>query len=84
MSWVSASRPHDAVIARGRPIVNSGSTIARRGNIPSERRLAFTPCSGERNTALRVTSLPVPAVVGTAIIGTDGCVRGCPRPTISR
>ena len=33
------------------------------------RRLAFTRCPGDASTALRVTSEPVPAVVGTAIDG---------------
>ena len=48
------------------------------------RRLAFTPCSGDASTAFFVTSEPVPAVVGTAMNGSDGRVSGWPRPTTSR
>src|ERR1039457_3352347 len=36
------------------------------------RRLALTRCSGLARTALRVTSLPVPAVVGMAMQGAAG------------
>ena len=35
------------------------------------RRLAFTPCCGEASTALRVTSAPVPDVVGMAMHGSE-------------
>jgi hypothetical protein len=62
----------------------SASTIAARGSISGLRRLAFTRCSGEASTALRVTSEPVPAVGGIATNGADGFVRACPRPTTSR
>ena len=40
-----------------------------RGSMSALRRLTFTRCSGECSTALRVTSAPVPAVVGTAMKG---------------
>ena len=59
----------EAVTVRGSPSVSSGSTTASRGNMEALRRLAFTRCSGEPSTALRVTSEPVPAVVGTAMNG---------------
>jgi len=59
ISCVSASRPVAAVIARGRSSVSSGSTTASRGSIDALRKLAFTRCSGEASTALRVTSEPV-------------------------
>ena len=44
------------------------------------RRLAFTAVLGDASTALRVTSEPVPAVVGMATNGSDGRVSGWPRP----
>ena len=46
MSCVRASRPVEAVTARGSPKVNSGSTTARRASIPALRRLALTRCAG--------------------------------------
>ena len=58
--------------------------MARRGSIQGLRRLTLTRCSGEASTALRVTSVPVPAVVGIATNGADGCVSGLPRPMTSR
>ena len=58
--------------------------MAARGSISGLRRLAFTRCSGEDSTALRVTSEPVPAVVGMATKGAEGRAIGCPRPTTSR
>ncbi len=48
------------------------------------RTLTLTRCSGEASTALRVTSLPVPAVVGMAITGSAGLASGWPRPITSR
>ncbi len=48
------------------------------------RRLTFTLCSGDDSTALRVTSEPVPAVVGMATNGADGFVNALPGPMISR
>ncbi len=44
----------------------------------------FTPCSGDARTALRVTSLPVPAVVGTAMKASGAAVIARPLPTTSR
>ena len=84
INCVSASRPVLAVTAGGKLWVSSGSTSARRGSIVGLRRLALMPCSGEASTALRVTSAPVPAVVGMAMQGNDGCVSDWPRPTTSR
>ena len=54
------------------------------GSISGLRRLTFTRCSGEASTALRVTSAPVPAVVGTAMTGRGGLVNGSARPMTSR
>ena len=73
-----------AVMAAGSPTVSCGSTIAMRGSIIGLRRLAFTPCSADPSTAFRVTSDPVPAVVGTAIIGNGGLSNGCALPITSR
>ncbi len=44
----------------------------------------MTRYSGEAMTALRVTSEPVPAVVGMAIKGRGACVRLLPPPMTSR
>src|ERR1019366_7914145 len=54
------------------------------GSMCGLRRLTLTRCSGEASTALRVTSEPVPAVVGIAIKGADGLVSAWPRPMTSR
>ena len=84
MSCVSASMPVAAVSAGGRFSVSSGSTTASRGSMDGLRRLAFTRCAGDDSTAFRVTSLPVPAVVGTAMKGAAALGIGCARPTTSR
>ena len=55
-----------------------------RGIIVTFRRLALTLWAGEANTALRVTSEPVPAVVGIARIGKESFASVFPRPTTSR
>ncbi len=67
MTCVRASRPVLAVTSGGMLYVSLGSTSATRGSISGLRRLTFTRCSGEAKTALRVTSAPVPAVVGMAM-----------------
>jgi len=64
MSCVSASRPVNAVTDGGRLYVSRGSTTAMRGNMYGLRRLTLMRFSGKVMTALRVTSEPVPAVVG--------------------
>nr|WP_276602970.1 hypothetical protein [Nannocystis pusilla] len=84
ISWVSASRPQSAVTAGGSERVSAGSTIAARGSIFGLRRLTLTRCASAASTALRVTSEPVPAVVGTATKGTGSWTSGRPRPTTSR
>ena len=81
MQWVSASMPVAAVNSGGRPSVSSGSQMARAGirwplisaSLRPSRRVIRAP---------RPTSLPVPAVVGTAINGTTGPMRPAP-PSIS-
>ena len=81
---VSASSPVLAVTSGGSEYVSSGSTIATVGSIDGLRRLTFTRASSTMSTALRVTSAPVPAVVGMAIVGTEGSASGRARPTTSR
>ena len=65
---VNASMPAPAVRTGGRPKVNSGSQIAAVGLRYSLARISFLP-SFIIMTAPRDTSLPVPEVVGIAIIG---------------
>ena len=84
ITWVTASRPEASVTGRGQPSVSAGSTIARRGSIRASRRLTLRRCSGTPITALRVTSAPVPAVVGMATKGKGGWSSGRPCPTTSR
>ena len=62
--------PVAAVTAGGRPSISSGSTSATCGpisGVPPTLNLIFR--SGSVITAQSVTSLPVPAVVGTATSG---------------
>gem|GEM_PF-7011824 len=40
------------------------------------RKLTLIPCLGAMSTALRVTSAPVPAVVGMAMSGAAGLAKG--------
>ena len=75
--------PLAAVTDRGQDTVSNGSTSAAQGIMVRLRRLAFTRFAGEARTALAVTSAPVPAVVGTAINGTDGRVIARPAPITS-
>ena len=72
-----------AVNAGGKSTVNSGSTNATSASISPLRKLTFTRCSGDPSTAFRVTSDPVPAVVGIAMKGALRLVISCPRPMIS-
>jgi hypothetical protein len=71
---VSASKPVAAVTLGGMLSVSSGSRIATLGNSKGEKNTVFLPVSRSVATALRPTSLPVPAVVGNAIIGGSGPV----------
>mmetsp|Transcript_36171 Transcript_36171/g.93937 ORF Transcript_36171/g.93937 Transcript_36171/m.93937 type:complete len:330 (-) Transcript_36171:618-1607(-) len=82
MHWMSASRPVAAVTAGGSSSVSSGSTTATAGNMNGLR--IDTLRSPAPITALRVTSAPGPAVVGTATNRALGCVSAWPRPTTSR
>ena len=82
MSCESASDPLAAIVAAGSPASRSGSTTAASGTMSGLRRLALT--SPADSTALRVTSEPVPAVVGTATHGSGRAAKGRPCPTTSR
>ena len=84
INCVNASSPLVAVGSGGSVSVSAGSTSATRGRRCGLRRLALQRWAGEASTALRVTSAPVPAVVGMAIQGADGRPSGAPRPMISR
>ena len=84
MSCVSVSSPVVAVTGGGAASVRSGSIMARRANISGLRILAFTLCAGKPSTALRVTSAPVPAVVGMAMNGNGGFSKGRAWPITSR
>ena len=90
-SCVTASMPSPAITAGGQVARRSGSRIAIRATRRSSRKDflnggASSPTPGRRpeRTAFLVTSLPVPAVVGTARNGVAGPVYGTPRPTPSR
>ena len=74
--------PLAAMVGRGRPARRSGSTTATLGRSSGLRRLALTPPPD--STAFRVTSEPVPAVVGTATQGRPGATIGRPAPMTSR
>ena len=65
-----ASIPVAAVVLAGRPRVNSGSKIAKSGNIKDDE----TPFSSSPTVIIDigVTSEPVPAVVGIRTSGKRG------------
>ena len=69
-AWVSASSPVCAVIFCGDEIEYSGSTTATFGSILSSAISSFISFSESVMTVNLVASEPVPAVVGTATIGT--------------
>ena len=72
-SWVKASRPLAAMSIGDAPAMRSGSTTTSVAMSRSSRNDRLKPCSPRSvTTALRVTSLPVPAVVGTATNGMAG------------
>ena len=58
-----------AVTAAGRPTVSSGSANTARASSRGEKTIFLTWVCSSEMTALRPTSLPVPAVVGTATQG---------------
>jgi hypothetical protein len=81
MAWVRMSAPAAAVTSGGTVSVLSGSTTPRAGRSRRCETPAFTFWSTMCVTATAVVSLPVPAVVGTAISGRTGPGTGTPLPT---
>jgi len=73
MQCAMASMPVAAVSSGGRPSVRSGSQMAALGIRCQEWKPSLRPSSTIR-MAPRATSLPVPAVVGTAISGATAAV----------
>ncbi len=66
MLWVSASMPVAAVIDAGSSMVSSGSASTASASRWGEKMMRLTWVTSSEITALRPTSLPVPAVVGMA------------------
>ena len=81
-----ASMPVAAVIAGGRPTVSSGSLITTPGIICGWKMIFFWWVASLTTTPARPTSEPVPAVVGTAMIGAipRGSARVHQSPTSSK
>ena len=79
----SASIPVAAVSERGIDSVRSGSTRATRGQIRGSNRFIFLRRSVSVMMAEGETSLPVPAVVGTASTG-SGAAWSVPKSSQSR
>jgi alcohol dehydrogenase class IV len=67
--WNRNANPVSMVRSRGLPIMRSGSTIADSGYRPGWASENFRPAAWSQTVPQQVTSLPVPAVVGTAISG---------------
>ncbi len=67
--WMKASMPELAVTEGGQETVRTGSTIATFGRRLLEATTFLTLISRSRKMACLVTSAPVPAVVGTMIVG---------------
>ena len=74
MLCVSASMPVAAVTAAGSASVNSGSAKTMRARIFGLNTVRLWWLSFSDTTAERPTSLPVPAVVGSATKYGSGCV----------
>jgi hypothetical protein len=74
--------PVAAVMAGGSPAVSSGSSTAIRGRSVGWKMIVFLPVRSIVITAERPTSLPVPAVVGTAYRGGTGCTM-CASPPLA-
>ena len=69
--WESASRAVLTVNSRGIPSISSGSISASVAYKDRRDREYLRPVPVSHTVAQLVTSLPVPAVVGMAIIGID-------------
>lgn len=73
MAWVKASTPQEAIRPRGSVVRSSGSQMATSGERLSASMMVILRCSSVLvMTETKVTSLPVPAVVGTH---TSGSIR---------
>src|SRR5262245_41108465 len=81
IACVRMSQPAAAVTSGGAVSVLSGSTIPTAGRRRRCETPAFTWWARTWVTATAVVSLPVPAVVGTAINGLSGPGTGRPLPT---
>ena len=68
-AWVNTSMPVSAVTAGGTLVVSCASSTARSGRRLSSIRGYLSPFSRSVMTAKRLTSEPVPLVVGTAMKG---------------
>ena len=66
-AWVKTSMPVSAVTAGGTLAVSTASRMATSGRRLSSTRGYLTSFSGSVMTAKRLTSEPVPLVVGTAM-----------------
>lgn len=73
MAWVKASTPVAAVNAGGIPYVSRGSRMAISGTRYMEMTSSFSWAASSVMIVVPETSLPEPAVVGMAMIGTPGC-----------
>ena len=62
-----------AVIARGSETRSSGSRIATLKKAEGSPQAIFSWVTSSETSAYACASLPVPAVVGTPIIGGSGC-----------
>src|SRR5262249_4178799 len=72
MACVSASIPESAVTFGGHDTLRSGSTTAASARRNGLRQLTLICLAVSVNTAAADTSEPVPAVVGTQMIGVIG------------
>ena len=70
--------PDEAVTFGGIVRHSSGSRIVTAGHIKSSATPSLKPVSSSVTTKQRFTSLPVPDVVGSRIVGSDGCATGFP------
>src|SRR5689334_25429838 len=63
--------PVAAVIGGGRPVISAPSSAAASGTSRGDMIANLRVLAGSDTTAAMVTSEPVPAVVGTAYIGSS-------------
>ena len=79
MAWVRASMPAEAVTGAGAVSVRFGSATATSGMTVALPMSIFTSRARSVRIVKRVTSLPVPAVVGMATSGArPGGIWSCP------